>query len=409
IRVQLPPQGSVALDTVGVKIDTPRYWIRARLDHSNYQLPPRLLAIRTNTASATQAQTITNEILGPSVGTPDQVFTTSASPILDGTMVLVVDEGDGFVMWTLVPDFFGSGPDDAVYVLDRSTGQVRFGDGTQGRIPVANLANPQNIQATTYRVGGGTRGNVGAGTLTSLMSSVTGVAADQITNLFAAGGGGDEESLADAMVRAPGLLRTRDRAVTPEDFERLAVESGAVERAKALPLYHPNFPTVQVPGVVSVVVVPPGPGKAPIPNPMTLQTVCAYLDSRRLLTTELYVLPPTYRTVTITAQLIACDDADLATVQESAMATIEQYFDPLTGGESSTATTPGPGWPFGGGIYYSQVIRRLLVTGVKRIASLTMQLDDQMADPCGDLTINPDELLINGDHQIEVDYDGTSA
>jgi predicted phage baseplate assembly protein len=205
------------------------------------------------------------------------------------------------------------------------------------------------------------------------------------------------------------LLRTRDRAVTPEDFERLAIESGAIARAKALPLYHPDFPTVQVPGVVSVVVVPNVPGDAPMPNPMTLASVCAYLDARRLLTTELYVVPPRYRTVTITAKLIANDDADLAALQESASATIERYFDPLIGGEDSSEFVAGSGWPFGGGIYYSQVIRRLLVDGVKRVASVTMQLDDCVAEPCGDLALDPIELLINGDHQIQVDYEGSST
>jgi hypothetical protein len=66
----------------------------------------------------------------------------------------------------------------------------------------------------------------------------------------------------------------------------------------------------------------------------------------------------------------------------------------------------GTGWPFGGGIYYSQVIRRLLVDGVKRIASLSMKLDDDQADLCGDLLIDADELLINGDHQIQAHYEG---
>src|SRR5262249_44954060 len=156
-----------------------------------------------------------------------------------------------------------------------------------------------------YRVGGGARGNVAAGELTSLLGSVVGVAADKITNLFAAGGGADEESLSNAIARAPGMLRTRDRAVTPEDYERLAVESGPIARAKALPLRHPDFPTMEVPGVVSVVVVPNVPGDAPMPNSVTLRTVCDYLESRRLLTTELYVVPPRYRTITITAHLIA--------------------------------------------------------------------------------------------------------
>jgi predicted phage baseplate assembly protein len=409
VRVQLPPSSNVVAATMGVKTDVARYWIRARLVQSNYQLPPKLLAIRTNTASATQAETISYEILGASDGRPKQVFTTSRKPILEGTMQVDVDEGEGFVTWTEVPDPFGSGPDDTHYVLNRSTGEVRFGDGVHGRIPVANATNPQNIRATSYRVGGGARGNVGAGALTSLQGALPGIAADKVSNPFSAGGGADEETLASAIDRAPGMLRTRDRAVTPEDFERLAKESGAIARAKALPLRHPDFSTMQVPGVVSVVVVPNVPGDAPMPNPVTLKTVCEYLDCRRLLTTELYVVPPRYRTVTITAHLIAEDTADSASVQETASATLDRYFDPLLGGEDSTTTVPGTGWPFGGGIYYSQVIRRLLVPGVKRVASLTMQLDDKVADPCGDLMIDADELLVNGDHQIQVDYEETTS
>src|SRR5206468_1114811 len=115
---------------------------------------------------------------------------------------------------------------------------------------------------------------------------------DQVANLLASGGGGDEESLADAKIRAVGSLRSRNRAVTPEDFQVLAVESGGIARAKALPLRHPDFPGVEVPGVVSVIVVPDVPVPAPIPNAATLRSVCAYLDARRLLTTEVYVVPP---------------------------------------------------------------------------------------------------------------------
>jgi phage-related baseplate assembly protein len=136
---------------------------------------------------------------------------------------------------------------------------------------------------------------------------------------------------------------------------------------------------------------------------VTLKSVCAYLDQRRLLTTELYVIPPAYRTITITAHLIATDDADSASVQEAASAAITAYFDPLTGGDDGT------GWPFGGGIYYSQVIKQLLVAGVKRVASLSMMLDDDAAEPCGDLLIEANELLVNGDHQIQVDYEASAT
>lgn len=405
VRVMAPPQGSMARTTIGQKTDIARFWIRGRLDHSGYQLPPRLLAVIANTAVATCAQTVALEILGGSDGRPDQVFTTTGKPILDGTMELAVDEGEGFVVWTPVPDFFGSGRDDTHYVLNRSTGQVRFGDGRQGRIPVANAANAGNVRANRYRMGGGRRGNVDAGKISSLTSSLPGVAADQVTNPFPSGGGAEEESLAGAKIRAVGSLRTRDRAVTPEDFEQLAVQSG-VARAKALPLFHPDFPGVEVPGAVSVIVVPDVPGPAPTPNAATLRGVCKYLDARRLLTTEVYVVPPRYRVVLVRADLVVDDTADLAKVQSAAAQSLTRYFDPLIGGEASSLTVAGSGWPFGGGVYYSLVVRRLLVDGVKRIANLTLQLvDDDPAPPCSDLALEPDMLLDNGDHQINVAYD----
>ena len=55
--------------------------------------------------------------------------------------------------------------------------------------------------------------------------------------------------------------------------------------------------------MVTVIVVPDGDGPAPTPSEGTLRTVCAYLDQRRLLTTELYVIKPTYQRVEIHAEV----------------------------------------------------------------------------------------------------------
>ena len=56
---------------------------------------------------------------------------------------LEIDQGSGAELWTRVDDFFGSSPTDRHYVLDRTTGEIRFGDGRNGSIPVANAANPE--------------------------------------------------------------------------------------------------------------------------------------------------------------------------------------------------------------------------------------------------------------------------
>ena len=166
----------------------------------------------------------------------------------------------------------------------------------------------------------------------------------------------------EAKKRAPRAIKSRCRAVTAEDFEYLAMQAATIKRAKALPLFHPDFPGVKVPGVVTVIVVPDGDGPAPTPSEGTLRTVCAYLDQRRLLTTELYVIKPTYQRVEIHADVIVDDNADLAEVKTGVEQTIKDYFHPLKGGED------GQGWPFGGTIYYSRVNQRVFtVPGVQSI------------------------------------------
>ena len=180
-----------------------------------------------------------------------------------------------------------------------------------------------------------------------------------------------------------------------------------VKRALALPLVHPDFPNGQIPGVVTVVVVPNSPAPAPTPNQTTLQAVGGYLDAHRLLTCEVYVVGPVYRKVKVEVELIIDNGSDLATVQTNVVEALDTFFSPLEGGDDGT------GWPFGGEIYYSDVYRVILDTqGVERIQDnqLLIWLDDQMQQFCRDVGINPGELLYNDPlgHQVSVSYDTSS-
>ena len=160
--------------------------------------------------------------------------------------------------WTEATDLFGCDADQLCYTLDRTTGEIRFGDGrTFGAIPLANVSKPaSNIVASEYRVGGGTRGNVAAGAINTLLNSIATVDAAALGNLFVAEGGSDEETLRELEVRSRQELKHHDRAVTTGDFEALAIEAANIGRAKALPLFHPAYPGIEIPGVISVVVIP---------------------------------------------------------------------------------------------------------------------------------------------------------
>ncbi|MFL5256250.1 MAG: putative baseplate assembly protein [Rhodopila sp.] len=395
--IKTPDPGVMKSSLLGPITDKPRYWLRLRVATKDWDVVPQLLAVRINTVTADQGETIEGEILGGSDGTAGQPFTLSGSPVLDGTLVLQVDEGAGLTTWTEVDDFSGSGPNDPVYVLDRGAGVVTFGGPDHGRIPVANPALPNSsILASTYRFGGGTRGNVAAATLATLLTPVDGLDLGRVGNLFAADGGSDEETLSDAKARAGQALQSRGRAVTTADFETIAKAAGPVGRAKALPLVHPSFPGIQVPGVVSVVIVPAVGGLAPLPSDTLLRQVCACLDAARLLTTEVYVIPPAYLSVTVTTELVTTPDVDAGVLQGQAVAALNTLFHPLTGGSD------GKGWPFGGTIYFSVVLRALMALQVTRVGSMTIELDGVVYPPCTDVPVPALKLLASADHVVTV-------
>lgn len=382
-------------------VTTPLYWLRALVDTSAYERAPAVLAIRPNTMTLTQMETVYAEVLGGSTGRRDQTFTLSQTPVLAGSLTLTVDQGEGAQAWTRVDDFYSSGPDSLHYVLDRTTGEVRFGDGIHGAIPVANVNNPSsNVVATEYRYGGGTSGNVPAGALHVLRSAVPGIDDAHVINVQPSYGGQDEETLDAAKQRAPASIRSRCRAVTVDDFELFAMQAADIVRARALPLAHPDFPGAQIPGVVTVVVVPRSNSRKPVPSQATLRTVCAYLNERRLLTAEVYVAPPTYQQVSITVSVIATDTADLAQVQRDIEADLLTYFDPQTGGDA------GAGWPFGGTIAFSRVFHRVLsVAGVSAVEQLTTTVDGVDAPPCRDVPLTNGALAYSTAHQVSVAYE----
>lgn len=398
IIVKTPPN-ALASATIG-PITTPLYWLRVLVERSQYERPPEILAIRPNTLTLTQMETVSDEVLGGSDGRRDQTFRLSQTPVLAGSLILAVDQGEGAEVWTEVGDFYASTAKSQHYVLNRTTGEIRFGDGVRGEIPIANVNNPgANVVATEYRYGGGTGGNVGAGALHALRNAVPGIDEVGVVNVMASYGGQDEETLPAAKERAPAAIRSRCRAVTVDDFELFATQAADIARAKAMPLAHPDFPGVQVPGVITVVVVPRSDSPKPVPSEGTLRTVCAYLDQRRLLTSEVYVAPPTYQQVSITTDVIADDSADTAQVQRDIDAALLAYFHPLTGGED------GSGWPFGGAIAFSRVFHRVLsVAGVSTVARLVITVDGMDAPECRDVVLADGALAYSTSHQVSVSY-----
>jgi predicted phage baseplate assembly protein len=300
---------------------------------------------------------------------------------------LQVEGPEGWRDWTEVDEFHASTESDFHFVVDPVRGEIRFGDGLRGMAPQIG----QRIRVKSYRYGGGEVGNVPA----KAISKIPAFAAVKVFNPLRATNGSDAETTAKAIGRIPGELRRRDRAVTVGDFRELALATpGAdVGRAECLPRYFPPARTtpaaIGVPGIVTVVVWPRRDAKhpnAPLPDRNVLRTVCKWLDQRRLVTTELYVIPPVYRKVAVAVGLRVKPGFGIEAVRSWVELVLRQYLAPLPPYGPS-----GEGWPLGRRVHGPELeAAALQVEGVEFLEGL------EVAGLVGD-------AWVSGTVELEVD------
>lgn len=300
--------------------------------------PVRVRLVEANTVSAIQAQTAPPELLGYGTGRPAQAVTLSKAPVLAGSEQVQVRGALGWERWRAVEDLALAEPDDPVYALEPQTGTITFGDGLHGRMPLPGEA----IRCLGYRAGGGARGNVPAAAIARVRN-----AALRCENTLPAAGGQDAETIPEAEARIPRTLRAHDRAVAAEDFVEIALETPGrkVGRAHVLPRHKPQQRVDGVPGTVAVVVLPaqdPVTPEQPTPGRDMLRRVCAHLEPRRLVTTELYVIPPEYVPVDLSVAVEPEPGTGGETLKRWVELALRQHFAPLP-----PYGPDGAGWPFG--------------------------------------------------------------
>ena len=330
-------------------------WLRCRVlapepgQHPYRQSPVvRRLACSTigGTVEAVHAETVQGELIGISDGSPGQRLPLLRRPVVPGDEppVLQVNTGDGWQDWRAVESFVGRLSTDQVFLLDHGSGEVELAPAVReqdGLLRWYGTVPPKGarLRLKEYRVGGGRRGNVAAGALRVLKSSVPYVASAE--NRRPAAGGVNGEEIPSAVARGPLLLRTRDRAVTPEDFEELAKQAAPhVERVRCVPAAGPDEA-----GGARVLVVPAvgddGLGGLRFeqlqPDEETLRRIARYLDARRVVGTRVVVEPAYYRGVTVIARLTPRPSADAETVRRDALAALYRYLHPVRGDRPAPA------------------------------------------------------------------------
>jgi hypothetical protein len=388
------------------------YWIRARLEMGSYARAPKIEDVLANTVPALNAITIEKEVLGHSDGTPDQRLSFARFPVLPGEKLVVrenevpqkrdarkIHEEEGqdairierdeagnpteiWVRWHRVESFYASGPTDRHYLVDPVVGKVIFGDGRRGMIPPPGA---NSVVAERYQTGGGVIGNVGAGSIVVMRHSIAYV--ERATNYYRATGGSDLETIDEAKLRGPQVVRHRYRAVTTEDYEYLALKSsGNVARAKCLK-------TPRREGEVTVLIVPRFEEnqvdlkKKLVATPELIRRVKDFLDERRLITTRLRVGKP--RSVEISlkvAVVLKPIGAAVDRVKRELEESLRRALHPTLGGPDGT------GWPFGRAVFKSDLYRVIeSVEGVDHVEDLEI-FDMDHKRSTVQVTMREDEL-----------------
>ncbi len=404
-------------------------WLRCRLteprpNQRTYYASPFVDRLRVEarggTVGARHATAIRDEILGQSEGTPGQSFTLQHAPILARDprqdYLIVESPGSEPEYWQEVEDFADSGPDDRHFTLDSSDGTLTLGptllqpDGTVYRFGATPLKRAW-LRFSRYQYGGGVIGNVPRGTLSVLKTSIPYVT--QVTNRQPAMGGRDAQSLDDAKLRAPQMLRTRTRAVTAEDYEYLALQIPGVARAHCVaPGALPAAPNDIAPGNVLVLVLPQLPeaetrnGSLPnLERPELLTAVKAHLDERRVMGAQLEVRAPRTIEVSVDVTLRVAARTEpfvVENVRRAAERALYAYLSPYTGGPD------GRGWPIGRDLHVSEIYARLQrVPSVEYVDEVRVSIPDpanlnarQSVSPR--LTVPADTVLRSGQHKVQV-------
>ena len=395
IKMHLP--AGMVTRTIG---EATAHWVRIRVvetapDQEPYEASPELRDVNVvswgGTVIATHAITIRNELLGRSDGSPGQIFNLERPPILERqpgeTIQVWRADLNRWEEWEEVPDFGDSGAEDRHFVCDGVSGEIRFGpalrqpDGTvrrYGAIPPRGA----EIRFSAYRHGGGTVGNVRKGTITEMRSPLPYI--DRVVNRYPAAGGLDAETLEDARLRAPHVLRTRRRAVTAADFEYLTRQAFAAEvaRVRCLQAALPAADGRPGPGQIYILVIPRLPehlieGYIPVSqlglDPDLKRRIESYLDDHRLLTTQLTVRTPDYKRVAVAVEVQARAEAEPHRVEQAVATRLEAFLNPFVGGMDRR------GWPFGRDLYISDLYACIqAVEGVEYIKDLRMSWLDRM-------------------------------
>jgi hypothetical protein len=316
----------------------------------------RFLWVGINAAMLKQRAKVVAENLPSGTGEPDQSRSLAQTPVIPGSVHLRSTLGKQTTDWFEVDDLMNAAPEvpsenlelppgqasqsfstpSEVFSLDPINGELRFGDGARGRRPAFGA----NLQVS-YDCGVGRVGNVAVGAINQAPSLPAGF---KLNNPVRTWGGADAQTLLEAEKGIRAYLQHRDRLVSALDFEAITHQTPGVEigRVEVLPAFNPENSSLvgNTPGAVTLLLIPkfdPLHPDAPMPDRLFLDTICAHLEPRRIVTSEVYLRGPKYVGVQVSVGFTPEAGVNPAEVREAIKLALRRFLSPLPSANESDA------------------------------------------------------------------------
>lgn len=265
-----------------------------------------------------------------SPGGPNQIYAIDADNVLSAPLSCVVSTGDIDEDWKVVYDPLEryTSSDKVVEARIYSNRlEFRFGDDVNGRAPLAG-----QVISFRYRVGGGSRGRIGAGIINESRSVTPLPPANapvevRFRNITPSSGGVNAETLEEAKKRAPRDFAVANSIVTDSDYAQVASTFshpvfGAVSKALA------TIRTSLNANLVEVYVLADGPdGQLVTPSVGLKKGLKTFFEELNVLTDDVVILDGAIHPVDTDATIIINRNADATVVKERVESAISEFFD----------------------------------------------------------------------------------
>jgi hypothetical protein len=300
--------------------------------------------------------------------------------------------------WREQTSLLGSQAADQVFrveIDDAGEATVVFGDGTFGRNPPAT-----STISATYRVGGGSVGNVGADTLTLAHPDSPAPWLISVTNPVAASGGRDLESREHARRVGPATFRRPLVAVSSADYEAAA---GAFSQADGRPFIQRANASFRWTGSWLTVTLAADPlGQEGLTPGVRLQLL-DYLDTKRLAGYDLEVTGPIYAPIELEIEFCTSAGSQQSDVEQGVLQALSNAV--LPGGAKGFFHPDN--FSFGGSLFISQLYAAVMAVPGVQSAQITRLARLHAARPDRETSANLAQgfLAVGLDQIIRLDND----